>query len=102
MVATTSGKGLSILAWNLPPITRIARADVQKHVTDSEWQRIRVSMKGMSTSDKLTTLEEYWNTPRMIIGHTEREARRVRVINYLTALKRGGQLSNERIPTIQR
>lgn len=80
---------------------RIAEA-----VDNEEWQKVRVSMKGTSTAEKLVTLEKYFTS--FVHGH---DAMRheffasqskaclngecdvcIRVDNYIKALCRGGQL----------
>lgn len=54
-----------------------------------EWQRFRVSLKGLNTYEKLYALAWYWDynqgTSQVI----------VRVNNYLGALKRSGHLNQE-------
>jgi alkylated DNA repair dioxygenase AlkB len=65
--------------------------------TAEEWQRFRVSMKGQPTSVKLVRLEARWayNT---IHRHSEDEEFKlecIRIMNYIGALKRGGQLNDD-------
>jgi hypothetical protein len=58
--------------------------EVKDCVADAEWQRVRVSMLSTSLQFKYFTLKEYLD--RMQYSH---EAK-VRVTNYVYALKRGG------------
>lgn len=66
---------------------RIAEA-----VDDERWQRFRLSMKGKSTTEKLTMLRSYYN--RIVDADLEvaEERMRIQVDNYLKALCRGGLL----------
>lgn len=71
---------------------RIAQA-----VDNEEWQKVRHSMKGISTSDKLDALESYYNKHLAANGdcnitNTEFEDVKIRIDNYIKALCRGGQL----------
>ena len=66
---------------------RIAEA-----VDDEKWQEFRVSLKGLSTEDKIRRLRSYdWN------GEHEGEEADcdtcIRIDNYIKALCRGGQLA---------
>jgi len=75
------------------PILRIQMA-----VDDPGWQRFRKSLKGLTTEDKLKRLDEYWN--EIDVDETEIRPRRVRVMNYINALRRGGQL-NDRLEVVK-
>ena len=85
--------------------------DVRIHcVENSEWQKIRLSMKGVDTTKKLSILEAWWDkrmkeaenliksnfyasdVPR---GKALKWATEVQVGNYLGAIRRGGQLDDE-------
>ena len=89
---------------------------VQMHaVMNSEWQKVRLSMKGQDTFQKIRTLETFWDRQMHEAhkiesaewsgtnSHQANEARanalkwatEVQVGNYLGALRRGGQLDNE-------
>ena len=60
---------------------------VRRAVDNEEWQTFRLSMKGESTSEKITMLEEYYD------GHVDGdEDVKIRIDNYIKALCRGGQL----------
>lgn len=70
-----------------------------------EWQKFRVSLKGLSCREKLYALQWYWDT-HVACGvsaysTSEDWARQlIRVNNYLGALKRGGFL-NSRLEVIK-
>ena len=59
-------------------------------VKDAEWQKFRLSMKGVSTETKLQMLDTYRRTrvERDVYDRPEE----LRVDNYINALLRGGQL----------
>ncbi len=65
--------------------------------TAHEWQRFRVSMKGQPTSVKLVRLEARWahNTRHRHSEDDEFKWETVRIMNYIGALKRGGQLNDD-------
>lgn len=77
---------------------RIAQA-----VDDEEWQQVRLSMKGISTNEKLMTLRWYY-------GYGDHQSIWkectdcdvcIRIDNYIKALCRGGQLnSGESLKTV--
>lgn len=81
-------------------------AEVAKYVVDAEWQKCRLSMKGIPTTEKLEILNKYRSdrlayssghpdipNSRHLADHgvLERE-HQVQIDNYINALKRGGQL----------
>lgn len=76
--------------WNLEerPVKKgYPPHEVQVHcVQNKAWQAIRLSMKGMSTTEKLETLAAYYDKWRDFYPAE------VQVGNYLGALRRGGQL----------
>lgn len=64
-----------------------------------DWQKFRVSLKGLTTREKLYCLMWYWEThvdvgagTHVTVEDWSREI--IRVNNYLGALKRGGQLDS--------
>ena len=69
-------------------------------VLDANWQEFRLSLKGLSTYEKLANLE-HWRMRHAEQSTTqsgvEKLPRRVQVQidNYINALKRGGQLNME-------
>lgn len=60
-------------------------------VRDAEWQTFRVSLKGLSTEEKLKRLD-CWRADHMDQGLLPLR-NQVQIDNYLNALKRGGQLN---------
>ena len=69
---------------------------VQHHcVRDSDWQAIRLSMKGINTVDKLEVLHAYWDRHHdtAVVGGGYNVVE-IQVGNYLGALRRGGQLDD--------
>lgn len=61
-----------------------------------EWQKFRVSLKGLSTREKLFCLGWYWDyhvSPSILRTYTVR-FELIRVNNYLGALKRSGHLDS--------
>lgn len=70
--------------------------EIRNAVKDAEWQRLRLSMKGMTTERKLVTLDAWRNRKVFmrdgvpcLFRHHE-----VCIDNYINALKRGGQLND--------
>ena len=66
--------------------------------TAEDWQKYRVSMKGMTTKQKLLALQIRYS--RMLekeeMGyHLEAKLERTRIDNYIGALRRGGQLNSK-------
>jgi hypothetical protein len=72
------------------------RVRIAEAIKDPAWQEFRLSMKGKTTDEKLSMLEEYYNeaiddfctTPDC----TTCEDVEIRIDNYIKALCRGGQL----------
>jgi hypothetical protein len=74
-------------------------------VDDEEWQQFRLSLKGISTQDKLDALRAYYEE-RAVLDQTQHSVDDfhqergwsavcwvcIRIDNYLKALARGGQL----------
>jgi len=76
---------------------------VQEHcVRNEDWQRIRLSMKGLPTHEKLLVLKKWWDGQYLVASSfptaCERSAlwtaTQIQVGNYLGALRRGGQLDS--------
>lgn len=68
---------------------------VQRHcVQNEEWQKLRLSLKGLITAEKLHRLEKYWDDWKFITSSDPFMFSKieVQVGNYLGALRRGGQL----------
>lgn len=111
MIESVSGKIarediLSIHRWDVKifgevdeshSIARIRLAVYESKDAD-EWQKFRVALKGLSTQEKLYCLAWYWY--EHVEGSIDRTSERfhnarIRVWNYLGALKRGGQLDSQ-------
>lgn len=91
--------------------------DVRIHCVDNgAWQKIRLSMKGVDTYEKLMILEAWWDKQMAeadrlfesyhLHGGSENDAHRanallwateVQVGNYLGAIRRGGQLNDDNL-----
>lgn len=56
----------------------------------SDWQKFRVSMKTMTTREKIYRLGRRW-----LLNTRDDRLEVVRIMNYLSALKRGGLLNRE-------
>jgi len=55
-----------------------------------EWQEFRLSLKGMSIDEKLDTLRTAWGVFSHTLDDEELYIERIRFVNYLGALLRGG------------
>lgn len=66
-------------------VISLTQSEILSAVRDDKWQAFRLSLKGLSTKDKLKKLDTYYRK------HTDR-VNQVRVSNYINALLRGGQL----------
>lgn len=75
--------------WNRS-VTFTGREEIQRAIKDDAWQSFRLSLKGLSTEDKLYRLDNYL-VSRELNGGVSRDEQ-VRVDNYINALLRGGQL----------
>lgn len=82
--------------WHKLYFGKVSPAEVQKAIHDEEWQRLRVSMKGMSTASKYVLLTTYLELKQRTVSD-EHEMRmvKVRITNYVTALSRGGIIKPE-------
>lgn len=76
-----------------PKVTPLTKDEIMEAVKDDAWQRFRLSLKGISTSDKLRKLSGYLQLQYYKYGKVPR-VEQVRVDNYINALLRGGQLVN--------
>lgn len=65
---------------------------IAEAVADPEWQKFRMSLKGISTKEKLHKLLDYYSEPKPHENGQGPEfvLRGLRVDNYLKALARGG------------
>jgi len=90
--------------YNQPSI-RLAKWAVYEADNFMDWQLFRVSMKGLSTSDKVMMLSTRWieyacdYVQMCDVGICEKQGECatgviewVRIMNYIGALRRGGQL----------
>jgi hypothetical protein len=59
-------------------------------VNDSEWQRFRLSLKGISTQAKIRQLNI--RRESNLVDSKLSRRHQVQIDNYINALKRGGQL----------
>jgi hypothetical protein len=64
--------------------------EILKAVRNENWQKFRESLKGLQTEEKLQRLLKYWS--RTTHSLSENRMRKVRIWNYINALRRGGQL----------
>ena len=62
----------------------VGKNEVAVAIADQQWQKVRLSMKGVSLQKKYDTLCEYLSIA------PEDRMYQVRVTNYVTALSRGG------------
>jgi len=65
--------------------------EIRVFCADSEWQRVRLSLKKQTTERKLITLDA-WRARKLQSDGTLPRDRQVQIDNYINALKRGGQL----------
>jgi hypothetical protein len=86
---------MSYTSWPLT-VLRWAQWQVQEavYLTDDheEWQLFRVSMKGLSTSEKLYMLHNRYIT--LDLDNNQNWVDHCRIDNYIGALVRGGQLDS--------
>ncbi len=68
-------------------------------VQDPDWQKIRLSMKGIDTKDKLAILLDWYTKQKAMakanMDWVADERIECQVDNYLGALRRGGQLDKD-------
>jgi hypothetical protein len=77
----------------------LTRQEIRGAVACEKWQAIRLSLKGLSTQSKLNNCQRYlepmsWKTRDFADAKEccNYETRSIQVLNYLTALSRGGQI----------
>lgn len=68
----------------------LSKADIMQAIADADWQDFRLSLKGKTTEVKLEELRRWLNSKTTTNGVGWKA--RVQVMNYINALKRGGQL----------
>ncbi len=81
-----------MLSWphTVKPMTK---EEILSSTADSDWQSFRVTMKGMTTSEKLDRLSFYRMT-KLLPDDSLQRVHEVQIDNYINALKRGGQLNS--------
>jgi len=86
--------------WSLKGPAGFDKATVYRYCVDTThkevaaWQRVRLSMKGKDTHEKLAILKAWWD--KHSDGNFCKEhSCFVQVYNYLGALRRGGQLDDQ-------
>lgn len=90
------GIGFWIYHNNYRVYDRAVVADaVYTSADPAEWQKFRVSMKGLSTHEKLAWLEARWDIYVKDDAMGTRDVEKVRINNYIGALRRGGQLDSD-------
>lgn len=75
-------------------LPRLSKTEILKCISDADWQKFRLSLKGLSTEKKLDKLEQYLTGDDSDALHASYEVN-VQVVNYINALKRGGQLDKD-------
>lgn len=94
MSAVVQVQVTKLRAWPGQIDAGISPEDAKKYcVQHADWQRVRLKMKGQNTEIKLGILHE-WYERGHFMGSRElnKHIRLLQVINYLGALRRGGQL----------
>lgn len=76
--------------WSHYPLN-YSKDEVKDYCKEAEWQRIRLSLKGLSTELKLDRLSAYAMKHHTDLNRVPRKIR-VQIDNYINALKRGGLL----------
>lgn len=70
--------------------------EILASVDDTEWQKFRLSLKGVPTEKKLDLLGyRYGEVVNNITDPTKLRRSHCQIDNYINALKRGGQLDME-------
>jgi hypothetical protein len=73
-------------------VTTLQFGEIMEAVKNERWQTFRLSLKGLSTSDKLEKLKAYMRNSRYEDKGSLSRVEQVRIDNYINALLRGGQL----------
>lgn len=73
--------------YELPEPFKLTRDEIAFCIKDPDWQKVRRAMKGQTTEQKLEMLQDWYRYN----GATR--CTRVQIVNYLNALKRGGQIN---------
>ena len=79
--------------WPYKELAGYDVATVRKHCVEHHaWQQVRLSMKGVSTEKKLDILHEWRENCALNNFGEVPFSCQVQIVNYLGALRRGGQL----------
>jgi hypothetical protein len=86
--------------WKKLYFGKVARSEVFRAVDNEEWQKVRLSMKGVSLTKKYEILSLYLKKSVEAfesgdISTNEMERVKIRITNYVTALSRGGLIFPE-------
>lgn len=86
--------------WKKLYFGKVARSEVFRAIDNEEWQKVRLSMKGVSLTKKYEILSLYLKKSVEAFESGDiniNEMRRVeiRITNYVTALSRGGLIEPE-------
>jgi hypothetical protein len=71
---------------------KLTTEEITRVTPKVDWQRVRLSMKGLSTAEKLDILEKWFSTgdPTTVGYESTCIDRQIQIQNYLNALSRGG------------
>jgi len=72
--------------WNRLIFGKLKMDEILEAVDNDEWQELRKSLKGESLSLRYRELEKY------LEQHKYSKRAKIRVTNYVNALKRGGMI----------
>ena len=75
-------------------VKHVAKKEIEQYCPDPDWQKVRLSMKGTSTQEKMQILNR-WRNRHLINQEFLPRKIEVQIDNYVNALKRGGQLDVE-------
>jgi hypothetical protein len=86
--------------WKKLYFGKVARSEVFRAVDNEEWQKVRLSMKGVSLTKKYEILSLYLKKSVEAfesgdISANEMRRVEIRITNYVTALSRGGLIEPE-------
>lgn len=72
------------------PIIPVSRQEILEAIGREDWQIFRLGLKGLSTREKIDELRRWLDDTT--VSSEEWALRKVQVVNYVNALKRGGQV----------
>lgn len=86
--------------WKKLYFGKVTRSEVFRAVDNEEWQKVRLSMKGVSLTKKYEILSLYLKKSVEAfesgdISTNEMRRAKIRITNYVTALSRGGLIEPE-------